>query len=85
MTGCDHRYAATGAERAAAGVTGADLRAAVVADLDIDDPARREYVDIHLRDLDLDLSALIIAAAEGLVGAFLTAVFVFSLGRRVTR
>jgi voltage-gated potassium channel Kch len=27
----------------------------------------------------------LIAAAEGLVGAFLTAVFVFSLGRRVTR
>ena len=82
MTGCYHRYAATGAERAcprptadghgkcvfhlrpeeraAAGVTGADLRAAVVADLNVDDPARREYVDVHLRDLDLDLSALII-------------------------
>jgi hypothetical protein len=26
-----------------------------------------------------------IAASEGLAGAFLTAVFVFSLGRRVTR
>ena len=26
-----------------------------------------------------------IAASEGLIGAFLTAVFVFSLGRRVTR
>ena len=35
-------------ERAAGDVTGADLRAAVVAD-----PAGRDYVDVHLRKLDL--------------------------------
>lgn len=45
-------------ERAAADVTGADLRAAVVADLDADDPARRDYVDVHLPELDL--SALVV-------------------------
>jgi len=45
-------------ERAATGVTGAELRSAVRADLDADDPARREYVDVHLRELDL--SALVV-------------------------
>ncbi|WP_188787728.1 hypothetical protein, partial [Halobellus salinus] len=45
-------------ERAAAGVTGADFRTAVVDDLDADDPARRDYVDVHLPELDL--SALVV-------------------------
>ena len=80
MTGCTHRYEATGnertcprpavddhekcvfhlkpEERTAADVTGADIRSAVLADLDADDPARRDYVDVHLPELDL--SALVV-------------------------
>ena len=45
-------------ERTAADVTAADLRAAVVADLDADGPTRRDYVDAHLPELDL--SALVV-------------------------
>jgi len=48
----------TPAEREAAGITDAGLRRAVRADLEADDPARREYVDVSLRGLDL--SALVV-------------------------
>lgn len=41
------------AERDAAGVGPGDLRAAFVADLEADDPRRREYVSVGVRDLDL--------------------------------
>jgi hypothetical protein len=40
-------------ERAAAGVTPSTLRSAFRADVDAGDPARREYVDIHLGQLDI--------------------------------
>ena len=45
-------------ERTGADVTGADLRAAVVDDFDSDDPSRRDYVDVHLTEIDL--SALVV-------------------------
>lgn len=41
------------ADRDAAGLGPAALRTAFLADVDADDPARREYVDMHLAALDL--------------------------------
>jgi len=49
-------------ERAAADITSATLRAAFLADLDADDPARREYADVHLDELDL--SALVVDGSD---------------------
>ncbi|ELZ33174.1 potassium channel family protein [Halorubrum tebenquichense] len=43
----------TPAERRTADVTSATLRAAFLADVDADDPSRKEYVDVHLKELDL--------------------------------
>lgn len=40
-------------ERDAAGISSAGLRAAFRADLDANDPARRQYVDLRFRELDL--------------------------------
>jgi len=49
-------------ERAAADITSATLRSAFLADVDADDPARREYVDVHLAELDL--SALVVDGSD---------------------
>ncbi|WP_255152795.1 potassium channel family protein [Halorarius halobius] len=49
-------------ERGAADVTLSALRTAFLADVDADDPARREYVDIHLDELDL--SALVVDGSD---------------------
>ena len=49
-------------ERTAASVTSSSLRTAFLADVDADDPARREYVDIDLADLDL--SALVVDGSD---------------------
>jgi hypothetical protein len=49
-------------ERDAAGVDSSALRDAFLADIDSDDPSRREYVDIRLRELDL--SATIVDASD---------------------
>ncbi|MEF8840228.1 MAG: potassium channel family protein [Haloarculaceae archaeon] len=49
-------------ERAAADVTSSTLRTAFLSDVDADDPARREYVDIHLDELDL--SALVVDGSD---------------------
>ena len=49
-------------ERAAADVTSSTLRTAFLADVDADDPARREYVDIHFSELDL--SALVVDGSD---------------------
>lgn len=49
-------------ERAAADVTSSTLRSAFLVDIDADDPARREYVDIHLDELDL--SALVVDGSD---------------------
>jgi hypothetical protein len=46
------------AEREAAGPDSPSLREAFLADVDAEDPARREYVGMHVRDLDL--SALVV-------------------------
>lgn len=52
----------TPTERTEAGLTSAALRSAFLADVDADDPARREYVDVHLNDLDL--SALVVDGSD---------------------
>lgn len=49
-------------ERTDAGVTPSTLRTAFLADVDAEDPARREYVDAHLGQLDL--SALVIDGSD---------------------
>ncbi len=49
-------------ERTAADITTSRLRKAFLADLDADDPARREYVDINVARMDL--SALIIDGSD---------------------
>jgi hypothetical protein len=48
----------TPGERREDGVTESELRASFVADVGADDPARREYVDVHFEDMDL--SALVV-------------------------
>ena len=49
-------------ERAAADVTSSTMRSAFLADVDADDPARREYVDIQFDGLDL--SALVVDGSD---------------------
>ncbi|MCU4718089.1 potassium channel family protein [Halapricum hydrolyticum] len=49
-------------ERVAADITSSTLRSAFLADVDADDPARREYVDIQLDELDL--SALVVDGSD---------------------
>jgi hypothetical protein len=49
-------------EREAADITSSTLRTAFLADVDADDPARREYIDTHLEELDL--SALVIDGSD---------------------
>jgi uncharacterized protein YjbI with pentapeptide repeats len=49
-------------ERAAADITPSALRTAFLADVDADDPTRREYVDIQLDELDL--SALVVDGSD---------------------
>jgi len=49
-------------ERRAAGIDAPALRAAFLADVDAHDPARREYVDVDLRDLDL--SAVVVDGSD---------------------
>jgi len=49
-------------QRATAGVTSSALRSAFLADVGADDPSRREYVDVHLGELDL--SALVVDGSD---------------------